>query len=153
MTDIPGSPSPGPEQPTPWQRATPSTGVPRWLSPAVSALAVVVLGSHVFYVIGLAASGVTSTDGKLAYGVPGGDVASFLPPGLSDLFAFVSLWAVLLGPFHLATIIVVAAWLAWSSWWRRSIVDAFAIGALVAAGALIVLLAFWGDELMVWIWD
>ncbi|MFT2706157.1 hypothetical protein [Clavibacter zhangzhiyongii] len=153
MTDIPLSPSRGPEQPTPSMRPTPSTGVPRWLSPAVLVLAVVVLASNVFYVIGLAASGVTSTDGQAAYGVRGGDVASFLPPGLSDVIAFVSLWAVLLGPLHLATLIVVAAWLAWRSWRRRSVVDACAIGALVAAGALIVLLAFWGDELMVWIWD
>jgi hypothetical protein len=117
------------------------------------ALAVLVLGGNVFHVIGLAASGVSWTSGELAFGVQGGDASSFLPPGLSHLVEGVTVMAVLLSPLLVVPMGVVAAWLLWSKWMHRSAVDTFAIGALMAVGALVVLLAYWGDELWVWILD
>lgn len=112
-----------------------------------------VLGSDVFHVIGLAASGVSWTSGEAAYGVRGGDVSAFLPPGLAHVVAGVTVMAVLFGPLVVAPIAVIAAWLPWSSWRRRSSLDVPAAAAMVVVAAVVVLLAFWGDELSVWILD
>ncbi|RIJ50971.1 hypothetical protein DZG00_10690 [Clavibacter lycopersici] len=137
-----------PEHPTP----APSTGAPRWLGPALFAVAVVVLGGNVFHVLGLTASGITWTDGEAAYGVQGGDASAFLPPVLAHLVGGATVLAVLFGPLVMAPITVIAAWLLWSSWRRRAW-DLSASGTVLVAAALVVLLAYWGDELWVWILD
>ncbi|WP_086515689.1 hypothetical protein [Clavibacter michiganensis] len=138
----------GPEQPS-----TAPSGAPRWLGPALLAAAVLVLGSNVFHVVGLAASGVTSTDGEAAYGVRGGDVSTFLPPGLSHVVGGTTVMAVIFGPLVMVPVAVVAARLLWISGRRRASVDVSAAGAVLAVVALVVLLVFWGDELWVWALD
>jgi hypothetical protein len=113
VTDLPVPPGPGPGRECP--PTAPSPIAPRWLSPALLSAAVLVLGSDVFHVIGLAASGVSWTSGEAAYGVRGGDVSAFLPPGLAHVVAGVTVMAVLFGPLVVAPIAVIAAWLLWSS--------------------------------------
>jgi hypothetical protein len=148
VTDLSAPPGSSPERSTPAS----STGAPRWLSSALFAAAVLVLGGDVFHVIGLAASGVTWTDGEAAYGARGGDASAFLPPGLSHLVGGATVLAVLFGPLVAAPMAVIAAWLLWDSWRRRAW-DVAASGTVLVAAALVVLLAYWGDELWVWILD
>lgn len=117
------------------------------------AVALLVLGSTVFFITGLAGSGITWTDGQASYGVPGGDVSRFLPPGLAHVVAVVMLLAFLFSPVLMVPIVIGAAVQLRSSWRSRSSRDTAAIATLVVASAFVVLLAFWGDELWVWILD
>ena len=117
------------------------------------AMAVLVLGSTVYYVFGLADSGITWTDGQAAYGVPGAGDPSSLPPGLSNVVGMVLLLAFFFGPLLMVPIVFGAAWQLRSSWQRRSSVDIPAVATLIVSSALVVLLVYWGDELWVWALD
>ena len=99
----------------------------RWLLRSLAAVAVVVLASHVVFVLGLVRSGVTWTDGGAAYGVPSTDLVDALPPGIAHLVGLVTVFSVLLGPLVLLSAVAVAGTALARSRRRRSGLSASAV--------------------------
>jgi len=127
--------------------------VPTLVSAIFLAVTLVVLGSHIFFVVGLVDSGVTWRDGPRAYGVAGGDLPADLPEWIARLSGLVMVLAVLLGPLLVLVGLGAAVDSVWTSWRQRCRVDVLAASTVVLALALLVLLVTWGDELWVWMLD
>jgi len=127
-------------------------GAPR-VSLAGLVVTLVVLGSHVHFIVDLLRSGVTSTSGAEAYGAPYVDLRGVLPPGVGHLVMIVLLLGVLLGPVVVLVAVAGAVSSLWTSWRERRSLDVPALGTVAAAVALCLLLGSWGDELWVWILD